>query len=256
MNNEPKQTAWQKGRLPMKNSALSIMFVAMAALGCEESFSLQSYEFALPVTLVSLDTDFGDVVVEAVESESSTHVSVDIECQASLPGYDVYVEDGTLVVDLDAGSGASACEGTIKILVPANAALDINTGRGDVSVSGTTETIEIVTYEGDVKLSDIQGDFDVTAVSGNVECVNLGSLKSRLTVGTGDADLTYLAKPEVVDVDILMGNVNLVVPSEEYAVDATTESGQIDLSGISTDDNSDRELLLSTDSGNIVVLGK
>lgn len=232
------------------------LFVALAFVGCEEHLASEQFEFKRPCTSISLDVDFGDVIIETDDTGDSTRVSADIECRTSIPDYSVYTVDKTLVIEMDAEFGASACKGDFKILVPARVSANIRTGRGDVEVEGLSNSMEIVSFDGDITLSGVRGDFDITAVSGDIKAVDVASNKGRLTIGAGDAHLEYLLRPQIADIDIMSGNANLIVPAATYSIEVAAETGQVVLQGISDNNQASNSLVLSVDTGDIRISNK
>ncbi|MDJ0764957.1 MAG: DUF4097 family beta strand repeat-containing protein [Myxococcota bacterium] len=230
--------------------------IAVATLGCEENTAQDSFAFEAPVRFVSLNTDFGNVAIAAVDSGDIARVSVDIACRTSVPEYDVYVEQDVLMFSLEAGSGAHACEGEIEIEVPADTAADIRTSRGNVVVNTLHGPLKIVSFDGDITLNDVRGELDATAVSGDITGSHIASNKTRVTIGAGNADLTYASEPAYADIDVLAGNAQLVVPIAAYNVEAAAHAGHVDVTGISCTDDADRSLLLAVESGDINVYGR
>ncbi len=228
---------------------------ALFAMGCSDGFSTQTFEFDERITHVSVFTDLGDVTIEGTNDVETATVEVELDCQNSVPDYSLLVENTHLVFEMKVPQGAEACDASITIRVPSLAALEIRTGRGDVVLQDTEGRTSIVNYDGDIELDNVSGALEVTAVSGNIAGTRMQSLSSEITLGAGNANLAYTKRPEVVDVDVLSGNSTLVVPSATYVVEASTEAGEVELDGISTDESASSTLVLCTNSGDIRIHG-
>ncbi len=237
--------------------ARTITSVALMAtlVGCVEGISTESFELTDEVQQVVVNVDFGDLTIRAGRVSDGALVNVEVDCRTVAADYDVYVDGETLHVEMNTGMDASACEGVFEIIVPATVSIDARTARGNVAVTGIDGDVKTLTYDGNIELTDVAGDLEVAAVSGDVTGVDLKSANNTVTVGAGDANLSFTQTPHLVDVDTIMGNVNLTVPETTYRISAVTDSGLVNVNGVSNLASADSELLLTVDSGDIVIAG-
>src|SRR4029078_13332606 len=95
-----------------------------------------------------------------------------------------------------------------------------------VSISGITATVRIDTEAGGVRLTNVSGEINVTAVA---VAVTGTALTDTTTVESTAAsvDLAYVTPPLNVNVTSDAGSIRVRVPSSgTYAVDATVLAGR------------------------------
>ncbi|MCP4675177.1 MAG: hypothetical protein GY854_06655 [Deltaproteobacteria bacterium] len=237
--------------------ARTITSVALMAalIGCAEDTSSESFELNENIERVVVNVDLGDLTISAGSMQDVTLVNVAVDCRTVAADYDVYVDGDTLHVEMNAGIDSSACEGAFEIIVPADVDVTARTARGNVAVTGIDGDVSAVTYDGNIELTDVAGDLDISAVSGNVTGIELESMDNTISLGAGDAALAFTRAPHLVDVDTIMGNVNLTVPETTYHIDAVTDSGLVDVDGVNNLATADSELLLIVESGDILIRG-
>ncbi len=237
--------------------AKTIISVALMAVlvGCEDGSASDSFEFGAGIEHIIVNVDFGDITLHTNRVRDGAEVNTKVDCRTASAHYDVYVEDATLYVEMIAGMDASACDGAVEIIVPAAVSIDARTASGDIEIDGIDGDAKIVTFDGNIALTDIAGDLEVAAVSGDVTGVELQSARNTVTLGAGNAALSFAQTPHLVDVDIIMGNATLTVPHNTYRIDAVTESGLVNLDGVNNLPSADKALSLAIESGDILIAG-
>lgn len=97
------------------------------------------------------------------------------------------------------------CKTNLKVEIPRNIPVTAIVGTGDVRLIDLDEGLQIQTDEG------------------NVTGTGLNSPKVRVQTNWGSVKLVFKGKPERIDVDVVVGDIEVEVPSGLYAVreDAT-----------------------------------
>lgn len=72
---------------------------------------------------------------------------------------------------------------------------------------------------GEVKLNNLDRDVQLQIAHGNVVGTNLGASQVRIQVNGGNVNLEFSKIPKRIDVDTVVGNIEVLVPYALYAVD-------------------------------------
>jgi len=146
-----------------------------------------------------------------------------------------------------------------EIVVPVDAQLRSETGSGDQTVDGVKGPIEVTsgtgnlhvshitgdttleTGSGDIDLRDIRGKVHAKTGTGAIRAASIGNRRSRSTVArvidTSSSDpITFVLTSLSPDLDILTGSGDVEVDDFTGALQLTTGSGSIRISGVPTSD--------------------
>ena len=172
-----------------------------------------------PEPRVRVTNGAGKVRVEGVEGLEAVEYEVKRYALAPDPAaakrrasevpVDLSREDSTIVLQTDAGRGTGA---NYDLRVPAGAAVEIESGAGDVEVTGLSRDVKVVAEAGDVTVQGAGSDVTVEAPQGDVVVndVSTETGQVELEVGSGDVMLR----------DLIVGTL-----------EANVESGDVTLSG-------------------------
>ncbi len=89
--------------------------------------------------------------------------------------------------------------------------------------------------------------------SGNVEARGIDAPSAQLETRSGDVSAALKRRPRVLSAHTFSGNVEVSVPNGAYAVDASTMSGDVSVSGLVHDDRATRSIDATTMSGDVHV---
>ena len=195
-----------------------------------------------PEPVIRLVNGPGQVRVEGVERLENVEVSAKRYARGRNPAVakenasgvpvDVSNDGSTLEISSDGGRGIGV---DYDLRVPAGSVVEVESGAGDVEVSGLDNEVRVVAESGDVSLQDIQGSIVVEATQGDVtvESVNTETGNAGITVNSGDLELTDLvvgileARVEIGDVSlggrfsgsgsvfVETGSIDVRLPSED-----------------------------------------
>ena len=127
--------------------------------------------------------------------------------------------------------------------VPSHTAVDLNTGGGNMQVSGIQGNVTLDSSGGDVGISGIGGTADVLTGGGNLTASDLGGVLNfttsggdvdgsglfspHVTTGSGGGNVTlvFTTVPDYVKVGSSGGDITIVVPrgSTSYAIKSNAE---------------------------------
>ena len=116
-------------------------------------------------------------------------------------------EDSALVLETD-GDRDTGADYTLR--VPAASAVEVESGAGDVQVTGISGNVTVKAGAGDVEISDVGGSVTVEAPQGDVSLsgMNTETGQAELTVGSGDVALQ----------DLVLGTLETSVEAGDVAL--------------------------------------
>jgi hypothetical protein len=172
-----------------------------------------------PEPRVRLTNGAGQVRVEGVEGLDSVEYEVTkyamgpdpaaAKREASEVPVDLSRQDSTFVLETDGGRGTGA---DYALRVPAGGAVEVESGAGDVEVSGLSGEVKVLAEAGDVTVRSAGSDVKIAAPQGDVviDDVSTETGQVELEVGSGDVALR----------DLVVGTL-----------EASVEAGSVTLSG-------------------------
>ncbi len=212
-----------------------------------------SFEIEQACSSVVLTVESGDVSVIRGDVDG-VQVSYGATGIGDAPWVDAEVSGDTVYLDGHCGEGLS-CGVDVAIVVPAGVGVAVETGSGDVSLSGLTAGGVVHTGSGDIAVSCVEGDWSLDTGSGDIAGLCLRAPALDAHTGSGDVSLVWSEPVFYAGVETGTGDVVLAVPRGAYDVDLDTGSGDVALAGIELTPGGDRVLEVSTGSGDIAVTG-
>jgi DUF4097 and DUF4098 domain-containing protein YvlB len=226
----PARGAWRDGRFRLSLllfAALLLALLAVAGLLLWRSLgdNLSGTSVARdsidsgPEPRVRLTNAAGQVQVEGVEGLDVVEYEVTkyamgpdpaaAKREASDVPVDLSRQDSTFVLETDGGRGTGA---DYALRVPAGSAMEVESGAGDVEVSGLSGELKVLAEAGDVTVRNAGSDVTVAAPRGDVviDDVSTETGQVELEVGSGDVALR----------DLIVGTL-----------EASVEAGSVTLSG-------------------------
>ena len=131
------------------------------------------------------------------------------------------------------------------VTLPAEVSVDINTGAGGVSVSGTEGDVSIVNSFGDIDLANLAGELNVETGSGGVVAVSVDADGKDISLNSGFGSIS-LEKASGASITLLSesGTLDLEDVRATRNMDLTSTFGNVNF-----DRGSAGSLTVSTDSG-------
>jgi hypothetical protein len=221
------------------------------------------YAFATGSSTLVLASDSADITVVAGRSGA-----LSVERSASMThGHKLgapRLSGDTLQLPGDCRGGAlgwlTFCSVHYVVHVPADLALTVRTGSGDLDVQDiSTSSLSLKTGSGDLDLTAVtSASISATTGSGDVGADDLVSADTTFETGSGDLSVTFDQDPTTVKASTGSGDLSLAVPrdSEIYTVHQHTGSGDFSNHLVSSDQAppagaTTRVLTVSTGSGDL-----
>ncbi|WP_037307234.1 DUF4097 family beta strand repeat-containing protein [Amycolatopsis orientalis] len=218
-------------------------------------------ELTQSIKSVRVDNDEGSVKIRTGSGPAKVHQ--EFSYRWNKPGDAFRVEGDTLVL---AGCGTS-CEVRYDVIVPAGIPVSGRLDSGSLDIAGAS-TVDVTVDSGGVEISDVPGTVKVRADSGRVELKNIGqavtvqaasgAIKGERLGGNVEARANSgrieleLIKSADVTARSDSGSIEVTVPSGDYNVSGTTDSGSRDI-GVNQSGSAPHKLDLNTDSGSVKV---
>ncbi|ANN14388.1 hypothetical protein SD37_01100 [Amycolatopsis orientalis] len=218
-------------------------------------------ELTQSIKSVRVENDEGAVKITTGSGPAKVHQ--EFSYRWNKPG-DAYRMDGDVLVL--AGCGTS-CEVDYDVVVPAGIPVTGKVDSGAVEIAGMS-TVDITVDSGRVEVRDVPGTVKVKAGSGRVELKNIGqdvdvhassgAIKGERLGGNVEARANSgrieleLIKGSDVTARSDSGSIEVTVPSGDYNVTGTTDSGHREI-GVNQSGSAPHKLDLNTDSGSVKV---
>jgi hypothetical protein len=214
-------------------------------------------------------TGGGDITVHQGQvSDSTARLTGKVEYSLVRPTFTVSASGISLHCRLPTGN----CGLNATLDVPSHTAVDLNTGGGNMQVTGIQGNVTLDSAGGDVGISGIGGRADVLSGGGNVTASDLGGVLKFGTSG-GDVDgsglfsphvttdsgggnvtLVFTKVPDYVKVDSSGGDITIVVPrgNASYAIKSQASGGSYSAQ-VPTNDASRHVIQVDSGGGNISI---
>jgi DUF4097 and DUF4098 domain-containing protein YvlB len=171
---------------------------------------------------VVASTGGGDITVHQGQVSAATaRLTGKVEYSLVRPRFTVSSSGISLHCDVPTGN----CGLNATLDVPSHTAVDLNTGGGNMHVTGIQGNVTLESAGGDVGISGIGGTADVLSGGGNLTASGLGGVLDFGTSG-GDVDGSGLFSPHVTT-DSGGGNVTLVFTEVPDYVKVGSSGGDI-----------------------------
>ncbi len=195
----------------------------------------QAYDVSGKVAVLDVRSGSGTIVV--TESDrTGFHVSETLHWKGDKPVTRHPINGGTLTLAYECPNSPDwGCGVDYKIEVPRGVRLKADTGSGDII------------------LTALSGELNVSAGSGTINATGLGGRQAVAETGSGDVDLRFTGTPDNVRVGTGSGQGVVRVPQGTYHVTASTGSGERSVE-VTSDEASPRRIVVKTGSGDAKVL--
>jgi hypothetical protein len=130
-----------------------------------------------------------------------------------------------------------SCDSDYRVAVPENVPIEIRSGAGDIH------------------LSSFRGSADIQTGSGNAVVDGFCGFALSIKTGSGDARATATCSPQSLNLRSSGGDLEATVPAGGYRVEADSNNGSADVSGIQRSAGAPYEIQALTDSGDVSVRG-
>jgi hypothetical protein len=205
---------------------IALVLIGWSAFSLVASIGQASYPVSTTIPVqngrVVASTGGGDITVHQGQASGGTaRLTGKVEYSLVRPKFTVSGSDISLQCNMPTGN----CGLNATLDVPSHTAVDLNTGGGNIRVSGIQGNVTLESAGGDVGISGIGGTADVLSGGGNLTASGLGGVLDFGTSG-GDVDGSGLFSPHVTT-DSGGGNVTLVFTKVPDYVKVGSSGGDI-----------------------------
>jgi hypothetical protein len=252
---------------------IALVLIGWSAFSLVASIGRASFPVSATIPVqngrVVASTGGGDITVHQGQVSAGTaRLTGKVEYSLVRPRFTVSSSGISLHCDVPTGN----CGLNATLDVPAHTAVDLNTGGGNMQVTGIQGNVTLESAGGDVGISGIGGTADVLSGGGNLTASGLGGVLDFGTSG-GDVDgsglfsphvttdsgggnvtLVFTAVPDYVKVNSSGGDITIVVPrgSTSYAIKSNASGGDFGNS-VPTNDASRHVIQVDSGGGNISI---
>jgi hypothetical protein len=252
---------------------IALVLIGWSAFSLVASIGGASFPVSTTIPLQNgrlvANTGGGDITVHQGQvSDGTARLTGKVEYSLVRPTFTVSGSGISLHCRLPTGN----CGLNATLDVPSHTAVDLNTGGGNMQVSGIQGTVALDSGGGDARISGIGGAANVQTGGGNLTASDLGSVLTFTTSG-GDVDgsglfsrhvstgsgggnvtLVFTSVPDYVKVSSSGGDITIVVPSgnASYAITSRASGGAYHAS-VPTNHGSRHSIQVDSGGGNISI---
>jgi len=253
---------------------IALVLIGWSAFSLVASIGTASFPVSdtIPVQngRVVASTGGGDITVHQGQVSAGTaRLTGKVEYSLVRPKFTVSSSEISLQCNVPTGN----CGLNATLDVPSHTAVDLNTGGGNMQVTGIQGNVTLDSSGGDVGISGIGGRADVLSGGGNVTASDLGGVLKFGTSG-GDVDgnglfsphvttdsgggnvtLVFTTVPDYVKVGSSGGDITIVVPrgTASYHITSHASGGDYSAPGVPTNDASRHTIQVDSGGGNISI---
>jgi hypothetical protein len=130
-----------------------------------------------------------------------------------------------------------SCSSSYRIAVPENVPVVVRSSGGDVRISA------------------FRGSADVQTGAGNVVVDGFCGFALSIKTASGDAHAAATCSPQSLNLRSSSGSIDATVPAGGYRVEADSNNGRTDVTGIQRNAGAPYEIQALSDSGDVSVRG-
>jgi Putative adhesin len=163
------------------------------------------------------------------------------------------VSDGVLRLAADCPRFiALQCRVDVRLQIPVGATVQVRTDKGDVSVDGMKNMVDVTTSAGAVRLTRDAGPVKVVTSAGSIDGVDLTPPSLDASTDAGRIRVSLAEPASRVDLRTHAGSIDLALPPAPggYRVTANTGAGKANVS-VAQDPTSPRAVTARTGAGSI-----
>ena len=224
-----------------------VVLVVLAALALRRRDN-ETLTFPGPITGLDVRLPAGGLRVQGSTDDAAT-ITREVRWLLRKPRLEEVVEDGVIRLRAE-GSPLTSGIAEYTVRLPAAASVTAWSSAGQIVVRGTTGGVDARSSAGGINLEDVGGPLKLTTSAGFIFGERLVSADVEAHTAAGGVELEFSAAPERVSIETGAGSVELCLPDDRYAVDASNEVGATDVD-VTTDDAAARKVSVRTQAGSI-----
>ncbi|KOT49165.1 MULTISPECIES: DUF4097 family beta strand repeat-containing protein [Streptomyces] len=252
----PARSGHRTTRTALASAAL--VTLAVVATGCEltgkVTESEQTYTVDGKTAKLDVSTPGGDIKVVADDTaDGRVKVTERLEYGKQKPVTRHSLKDGALNLTAeDCGRSNGTCNVSYEVRVPPSVAVTLSTDGGNIGVTGVTGTVGTRTSGGNIDVRQTAGPLTAETSGGDISISDARGKQTTASTDGGMIDARFTAVPDRVDAHSGGGDVSVRLPQGRYAIDATTDGGNRNVTG-SVDSASPHKIKAHSDGGDVGV---
>ena len=254
---------------------IALALIAFTAFSFISGVGQASYPVSATIPLQNghlvASTNGSDITLHQDQARSNTaRLAGTVQYSLVRPRFTVTGTNISLYCHVPTGN----CGLNATLDVPADTAVDLNSGGGNIQASGIQRDVTMDTAGGDVRLSGVGGNTDLSTGGGNVNASDLGGITAfttaggdvtvndlfsphvTLETGGGNVTLTFTKAPTYLDVTSSGGDITVVLPhsaTTQYAISSSTEGGDYSAS-VPVNRASSNRITVNSGGGNVSIV--
>jgi hypothetical protein len=210
--------------------------------------------FTTSISSVTIDDNSGSVTVERAHG-SNTTVETSGSRGIARPTDEEHVTRGVLVIRSSCHPNIfNYCNRNYDLYLPAEVSLSVDTGAGNIAVTGINGALALSTGQGNVTVTDARGTIRAVSGQGNVTGVALRVQSASFDSGQGNVSLSFITPIKRVKASSGQGNVSIQLPHGPDSYHVYVVSGQGSArNNVSESSKSQREIRASSSQGDVIV---
>jgi Putative adhesin len=228
---------------------IALVLIGWSAFSLVASIGGASFPVSATIPLQNgrlvASTGGGDITVhQGRVSDGTARLTGKVEYSLVRPTFTVSGSGISLHCRLPTGN----CGLNATLDVPSHTAVDLNTGGGNMQVSGIQGNVTLDSSGGNLAASDLGGILTFTTSGGDVDGSGLFSRHVSTGSGGGNVTLVFTSVPDYVKVSSSGGDITIVVPrgSASYAIKSHAGGGDF---GALVPKNEAARHIIQVDSG-------
>ncbi len=203
---------------------------------------------------VVIEVETGEVELVAAELDGA-EVEWESHWNRRCPDIDVYESNGILTVRGRCPVGAFSCSTDFRIVVPPGVEVDATVTTGSLELADVGPVLATLTT-GELDIRGATGELDLELTTGGIHAYDLVTDELRASVVTGSIELELEEDFELLDAELVTGDMTIIVPEGCYDMDLDVVTGAVHTDGVSCDCDADSHVRASVITGTIDVYGE
>ncbi len=235
---------------------LVVILVGVVVSGRLSHDTATQVNFDGPVRETVVHVDAGRIDVQGVDGEGARMRRRDRAWLVGPPPATAWADgSGVRVLGVCPGWLVLRCRTDLRMEVPGEAAIDIESVSADVSLRNVAGLVRVRSGSGNVAVDgSTSRSLTLVTGSGRIEGGDVGTPRVSAESDSGSISMTLTEPPENVSLITTRGSVELTVPNGRYRVRAETNIGVARIE-VETDDASQQEIFVRATLGDIHIRG-
>ncbi|MDV6260779.1 DUF4097 family beta strand repeat-containing protein [Rhodococcoides yunnanense] len=253
-------------RIPLLRNVVAIttaaVVIGLAGAGTTAAIALgfslpktQDYDYSVDHVIegsqLAVSTGFAHLTF-VPSPDDSLHVRAHGIYRGDSPTIDIGADGSTVAVECSYDKYGS-CDADVEIQIPADLTVTVDGANGDVMLSDVAADVDISTASGSVFARGSAGTLRIDTRFGDVKISDATATAVEVSTTFGEITVESRTAPKSVKTRNVIGDTTIgLPPADAYAVDAASEKGDVSVDVIN-DPRSPKTLSAHSEEGQITV---